>query len=813
MKSIFTFFICFGFSILSFSQGGNIEGKILNQDSIKPVADAHIHLDKTNWGTVTNGNGNYSLKNIPAGSYTLVVTNIGYLTIRKEIEVKEGSTIQVDFILIESISMLNEVVIMTAGNTGLKDIPGSVHYISPKEMQKFSYTDINRTLRAVPGINMQEEDGFGLRPNIGLRGTGVERSSKITVMEDGILMAPAPYADPAAYYFPTVGRMQGVEILKGSSQIKYGPYTTGGAINFLSTQIPTEFSGRINLLGSSFGGINLFANVGNSHKNFAYMVETFQYGSDGFKQLDGGGNTGFDKKDFLAKFRFNTNQDAKIYQSLSFKAGHAKESSNETYLGLTENDYALNPYRRYAGSQYDLMTTKQSQISASHFIKFNKYINITTTAYHNEFSRNWYKLDKLKDSTGANVPIAALLENPDGFRDAYSVLTGTSSKNANALFMRNNNRKYYAQGVQTLIALLFKGEKFLHEVNIGARYHYDQVDRFQSDDEYAMDKGNMELTKTGSPGSESNRLKSAVAFSSYIQYKFKYKGLTAIPGIRYENILIEELNYGKTDPDRLGTNLTQSRNHVDVYIPGIGLDYQFNKFLSVFAGVHKGFAPPGSNDETKPEESINYELGTRYTKNAISGQLVVFYNNYSNLLGADLAAAGGGGTGDLFNGGKVETKGIEFQIAYDLLSYKKDSKFSLPLAIVYTYTDAVFKNSFVSTFEDWGTVTAGDQFPYLANNQFTFILGIDHRKFNVSVSGRYMDVMRTNPGQGEIPANEKTDSYFILDASANYWLHKNISLFTNCTNITNEVYLVSRRPAGLRPGMPRAFTFGLKANF
>ena len=76
-----------------------------------------------------------------------------------------------------------------------------------------------------------------------------------------------------------------------------------------------------------------------------------------------------------------------------------------------------------------------------------------------------------------------------------------------------------------------------------------------------------------------------------------------------------------------------------------------------------------------------------------------------------------------------------------------------------------------------------------------------------------MDEMRTAPGQGDIPANEKTDSYFVIDASASYNLHKNIALFANATNLTDQVYVVARRPAGLRPGMPRAFNVGLKANF
>ena len=76
-----------------------------------------------------------------------------------------------------------------------------------------------------------------------------------------------------------------------------------------------------------------------------------------------------------------------------------------------------------------------------------------------------------------------------------------------------------------------------------------------------------------------------------------------------------------------------------------------------------------------------------------------------------------------------------------------------------------------------------------------------------------MDQMRTLPGQGEIPSGEHTDAYFVLDANVHYNLQANISLFASVSNLTDHVYIVARRPAGLRPGMPRAFNFGLKTNF
>lgn len=801
------------FLLYSSIQAGKIEGTITLTDKIKPVQGANVYLEKTSHGAISNGNGRFTIKNVPAGKYKLIVSNIGYETIKKEIHLAEGDTIKTDFRIVETVTTLDEVVIMTNGIKGLEDIPGSAHYISPGEIQQFSYTDINRTLRSVPGINLMEEDGFGLRPNIGLRGTGVERASKITVMEDGVLVAPAPYAAPAAYYFPTIGRMQGVEVLKGSSQIKYGPYTTGGAINLISTRIPDDFSGRLNLLTGSFDTKNLHAHAGNSNKNFAYLVETFQYWSDGYKELDGAGNTGFDKKDYLGKFRVNTNPEAPVYQSLTFKIGQTNETSNETYLGLTGNDFDSNPYRRYAASAEDQMNTKHAQFSLTHLARFSEAFKITTTAYHSDFARNWYKLDKVQDSEGNKTGISDLLESPGTFAEGYDILTGTTSSLSDALFVKANNRTYFARGIQGVIDFKFENGEVGHYLDMGFRYHQDEIDRFQWVDEYFMNNGVMQLTEAGVPGTESNRIAGAAAFAAYLQYKVKYNKFTLTPGLRFENIQLEKKDFGKNDPARVGVDLKENRNHVDVFIPGIALDYQHDRYLSVFTGLHKGFSPPGTNEASRPEESLNYELGVRYTKNALSGQAIAFFNDYNNLLGSDLAAAGGSGTGRLYNGGEVKAKGLEFEISYDLLSNLGHSRFSIPASFIYTYTDAVFENSFASSFGGWGTVEKGDHLPYLANNQFTVILGLDHRKFNVSLSGKYMDEMLTGPGQGEVPASKKTGAFFVIDASGSYAVHPNVSLFGSVTNLNDQVYAVSRRPAGLRPGMPRAFKTGVKATF
>ncbi|MEM7504503.1 MAG: TonB-dependent receptor plug domain-containing protein [Pseudomonadota bacterium] len=129
----------------------------------------------------------------------------------------------------------------------VNDIPGGAVEVTLEDILKFNQSDIQRMLRQVPGVSVQIEDGYGLRPNLSIRGTASERSARITLLEDGVLIAPAPYAAPAAYYFPTAGRLSGIEVLKGPAAITEGPYTVGGAINLISTPIPSERSGVVDL--------------------------------------------------------------------------------------------------------------------------------------------------------------------------------------------------------------------------------------------------------------------------------------------------------------------------------------------------------------------------------------------------------------------------------------------------------------------------------------------------------------------------------------------------------------------------------------
>lgn len=800
------------------SPGGSIKGSVRDLNTGQPLAGVNVSLKGTNFGAATADDGSFSIGNVPTGNYVIVVTRIGYQDEKREFSLTKDETLAFDFNLAVEPVEFETIVVERTSLIGNKDrifsIPGSAHYLDAKDLAEFAYNDIHRALREVPGINIQDEDGYGLRPNIGFRGTGVERSSKITVMEDGILQAPAPYSAPAAYYFPTVGRMSGIEVRKGSSQIKYGPNTTGGALNLISTPIPGEFAGYVEILAGEDKNRRVHVTVGNSFKNFGFVAETFQASTDGFKELDGGGNTGFDKEDYMVKFRLNTDVDARIYQQLSFKFTHTDETSHETYLGLTYADFQQNHVRRYAASQNDVMNTEQSQVLVRHFIKPANALDFTTSFYRTDFQRNWYKLDRIRATEGGTrAKIAAVLADPATFAAEYAIATGGTSPNDNALEVKANNREYFAWGLQTQLGLKFTAFNRSHEAEVGIKYHKDQIDRFQWVDLFRMVDGISGLTQAGTPGTESNRIGEAKVWAGFAQVTLNFGKLTAVPGIRYENMELTRDDFGKEDPGRTGVNLKSRKNEVDVVIPGIGLDYKFTSSLSSFLGIHKGFAPPGSKDGTDPEESINYELGVRINRPDFGAQGVVFFNDYSNLLGSDLLASGGEGSGDQFNGGEVDVVGLELSLNYDFSSRMTSNDIGIPFRLAYTFTDAEFQNTFESDFGPWSDVKKGDNLPYIPKHQLFASVGLDGQRFGVNLGAKYSSKTRTKAGQGDFIDELGTDSHLVLDVSANFALTNSNKIFATVRNLFDEEYVAARRPAGARPGRPRTFLVGIKTNF
>ncbi|HWV56527.1 MAG TPA: TonB-dependent receptor [Longimicrobiales bacterium] len=791
-----------------------LRGVVIGEEGSAALPGVLVELVELRRSVRTDAAGAFEFADLAPGTYTVRLSMIGRHVLERTVELDGPGVHDRTLSLVNAPLGLEPILVymdrtrLVGSGRSSSVLTGSAQAISVETItnRRLMYGDVHALLREVPGLHSQEEDGYGLRPNIGMRGTGSDRSANVTLMEDGVLIAPAPYAAPAAYYFPVAARMEVIEVRKGSSQIRYGPQTIGGALNLVSTTIPSDFSVTVDAAAGTNATRRATVRAGGSGDHFGWLLETYQIATDGFKELDNGGTTGFNIQDYVGKLRVNSRLGQPRYQELELKVGYYDQRSDETYLGLTASDFEENPLRRYAASAQDVMNADHFQLQLRHFAQPTRWLDVTTTAYYNHFARNWYKLDSVMGRS-----LASVLSDPDANADAVAVLRGGESAD-NALRVRANNREYFSRGIQAAVgARLSVGVP--HEVEVGFRYHEDQEDRFQHDDGYAMRSGRMVLTSSGTPGSQTNRVADASAWSFYVEDRLQLGALTVVPGVRYENIDFVRRDYASGDAVRNEPTATRE-NGVDVWIPGVGATYDAGGGFRIFGGVHRGFAPPGpgANADTEPESSTNYELGASFTGVATRVQAVGYFSDYTNVLGAETASSGTSGSGDLYNGGAVQAWGVEVTADRDLAA-RSVSGWSVPVHASYTFTRATFQTSFESAYEPWGTVEKGDELPYIPAHQLFLRGGVEKGRWRGQLTATYTSAARTAAGQGEILEEESTDAFFVLGANAEYALPiggTSASIYAGVENLANSEYVVARRPAGLRPGLPRTLQIGVR---
>jgi len=786
--------ILIGFFSLVFAQT-TISGVVTDINS-NPVADANIVLSN-GFGTTSDNDGSFAFTaTVPT---TATFSAIGFAD--KSVTVSGGS-VSVELsnkpVALDAIDVLVDAASITSGMFLRSVRPSSV--VSESELRQFNHTDIHRVVSRIPGVYVQEEDGLGLRPNIGIRGTGLERMEKLNVMEDGIIIAPAPYASPAAYYSPTMGRMQGLEIRKGSTQIKHGPFTTGGSLNYISTAIPSSSLNSVDFMVGSFGKTVLHVKSGNTMGQWGYLFEVYNDMTDGFKELDGGGDSGYSKTDVMAKVRYSMNAN----HAVEMKVSMTDEISDETYLGLSDDDYTTNPLRRYRASQLDEMDADHSQFVLSYAGKLSDNLTMAVSAYNNEFARNWYKLNKVD---GLNL---GLIADPAGNAAAFALMDAMDS-DADAYRIKANNREYLSSGVQAVLNWSIEN----HDIQAGLRIHADEMDRFQWEDRYQMVGGKLNMTTAATPGTDSNRIDSAEATSVYVEDRMTSGNFIVTGGLRYEEITVKREDWGKTDPTRAGdASIKEDTFHV--IVPGVSVEYALEDGTTLGYGIHKGFAPHGPGgtkvvdgvtQEVKSEESWNHEWTVRSYEGLNGLELTFFMNKYDNLLGADTAATGGTGSNELYNGGAVDVSGLELYLRRMLMD---NGSIQLPIEIAYTKTNTEFRESFDGF---WGDVSRGDELPYIPETMVSVNLGVNMDKTSVNIGLKHNSAARTTAGSGRLDDANSTDALTLIDLGVKHSLQNNITLSIGIKNLLDKDAVVARRPYGARPTMPRSISVGVNYNF
>ncbi len=697
-----------------------------------------------------------------------------------------------------------DTVLIEAPLQDMGTVGGSATRIGEEELERLEHDDPHSLLSGITGLNFRQEDAFGLRPNIGLRGANSDRSKKVTLMEDGVLFGPAPYSAPAAYYFPAMTRMTGVEVFKGPGAIIYGPNTIGGSINFLSRPIPVDPSGAADLAFGSYLSGKGHAWAGASNGWGGFLVEGVHLQSDGFKELDGGGETGFRKSEFLAKGRINTDLDADTYHEVELRLGYANELSKETYLGLSDADFQANPYRRYIASAKDEMSWDRTEVQLRYRVESGEAWDATVTAYRHDFHRGWFKLNGFRNGP----TIGAILDDPSaGTRKLYyDVLTGAEdSTQAETLGIGLNDRTFVSQGAQSVIHWRTAGKWWSNSAEFGLRAHGDSIEREHTEDGFLVQSGALVSDGSQTLTLASNRGE-AFAVAVHAIDQIGLGPLTLAPGFRVESIHTELKPLGEPGAPTL-------TNDTLIFLPGIGAHYALTESFGFLAGVHRGFSPvsPGQPDGVDPETAINYEGGLRYEDRdaRVHAEAIGFYSDYNNLTG-ECSFSAGCAQEDLdqqFNAGRATIFGAEVSAT----AAPAAAGFTFPFRVGYTFTSAEFDAAFTSDNPQFGDVEAGDRLPYVPAHQLALGAGIEQERWGLNLGATFVDEMLETAGKDGDDDVRTTDRQFLLDAKAHAsFFAQRLTVYGKIDNVTATTPIVSRRPFGARPTRPFLAQIGLK---
>ena len=701
--------------------------------------------------------------------------------------------VEYDIETIESVSIIGT-------KADARKIAGSGTVISNEDLQKTIDTDIHKILSAVPGVFFRTEDGYGLRPNISIRGTSLDRSSKITIMEDGVLVAPAPYTSASAYYFPTTGRIHGVEVLKGPSAITQGPSTIGGALNLISTPIPTEGKGQfVQELGDN-GMMRTHAVLGGDNGTFGAMVEVHEHSTDGFDSIANvGGDTGFDKSDLLAKFRYTSGN-----HEVTLKMLDLDESSYQTYVGLSQYSFQQNPRRRYGMTQYDQMNNDGEQQSITYKGSFGN-VDVIATSWSNDYHRDWFKVDKANNgkafgiSNGINNVIDAA---NNGNADAQGILDGTRAVEVK---LKHNNRFYGNEGIQFQLSTDIGN----HSVTFGYRDMEDYESRLQNYEcfDQSADGKNSALSpcSTGWTGSN-NRLRETDATSYFVQDTITMDKLSLTLGYRSEDYDKVENRWSDAKPTRTikDAKYNNKKSSGDYSTTGFGATYDVSENLKLVAGFHQGMSPVFNGDA---EEADNMELGFRYNKGTTAVEVIYFASDYANLVAECKNSSGGDcDAGDTFSGGEVDVSGLEIDASWVVQS----NTVNYPIAITYTSTDATFDNSFDSDY--FGVVASGDDVPYIPSS----VLAISAGFITESGWSGYMRMADhgSSCSTAACGAYENIEAYSYIDLSLRKRVNENLDVYGVLENVTDNEDIAARAPKnGARSQKPQIFKVGFSYKF
>lgn len=713
--------------------------------------------------------------------------------------------------------------IIGTGPHALEHIPGSGRVVTKESIDRNKRFTINETLREVPGVNVRDEEGFGIRPNIGIRGLNPTRSTKVHIMEDGVPIMLMPYADPSSYYFPPLFRFDRIEVLKGSGQLLYGPQSIGGVMNLITRMPPPTPMGNFEIRGGNLSYLNTHFDYGGMWGKSGYLVDATHY--------QGTSPRFFNQRAKVDDLTFKTVQELSDRTSIMAKFNYYREDSTVGYQGLSESQYATNA--RDNGFNNDQMDFRRIGFHVAVNHMFTATLSSTVNVFGHYITRAWGRqMTDVDGIPGSVCTISGTGTVGGGCTTSNAInATATQAIPANGRFL--NDRSYWVYGVEPRFHLDHGLFGIKSEADFGARFMHEESQRRQ----FLNVQSGLGLTcppgQTGCLGEDT--LRHTNAYALFFQNRFFItKDFTITPGFRVEHVNYEQLD--RRAPTATATGVSTG-THITEVLPGIGLTYSPFQNYTFFAGVHRGFAPPQISDavqsnvvvDLNAELSWNYEVGVR--GNPIPWawfELTGFRMDFQNQIVNQSVAGGSGATNT--NAGRTAHMGLEFGTRLDVLDMMTGLNRDQDILFDINYTwvgQAEFRgnrNSAITgaaLLPGEATIVSvnGNRIPYAPKHMLTAGLGYINRPlgFDARVETQCISDMFGDDRNTYIPTPNGQrgiiKGWCVLNAAANQYVKPiNTTFFLTGKNLLDQTFIVDRT-RGIYPGLPLLIQGGARWTF
>jgi Fe(3+) dicitrate transport protein len=701
-------------------------------------------------------------------------------------------------------------------------ISGSVASVSEEDLRRSRVATANDALRQVAGVFPRDEEGAGARPNIGIRGLNPVRSTKVLLLEDGIPLGFAPYGDNAAYYHPPIERFSRIEVLKGAGQVRFGPQTIGGVINYITPAVPQRLSLRLTGSVGNRDHVAVDGMVGGPALGGGLLLHATHKRTSGNRA-----NQDLRFTDIFLKGAWELGSD----HGIILKVSRFGEDSQLTYSGLRRDEYLADP--RANPFVNDHFETTRWNATLSHRWDMTDGLTLRTSAYYHNFGRDWWR----QSSNSSQRP-----------NDSSDPACGSMANLLSTCGNEGRLRNYDTWGIETRLTVDHAGLGIGGSTELGIRYHHEEQRRRQwnGDTPTARTPGT-----SVNAGVRENNERYASAFSAFLQSRFELGTFALIPGVRAEfidyerrNLPVDVIVSGR--PSGAKTSASQGTSRLDKVLPGVGFTWGLTPDVTLYGGVHRGFSPPrvedivtaaGGTVDLDAELSWNWELGFRARPVAgIRTDATLFVMNFENQIVPQSVAGGVGAT--LTSAGRTLHRGGEFSLTLSSkeAGWSKVSDLYARLATTWVATSR-YSSTRLATLPCFdgattGTLIAtgsgsvpcgvahdvrGNRLPYSPEWLFTAAVGIERKGFTgqvelVSQSSMYADdvnlIAVTPDGQ-----RGRIDGWAQVNLAVSYGPPDgNWEVFGSVRNLFDRHYVIDRA-RGILPGQPRTVQAGLTLRY